>query len=41
MDIRPSGALLALGCALPVALAGWMSYHWLSRRARGHDGGES
>jgi Zn-dependent protease with chaperone function len=34
MDVSPTGALLALGCVLPVALAGWAMYRWLSHRAR-------
>jgi Zn-dependent protease with chaperone function len=34
MSLDPAGILLALGCAVPVALAAWASYRWLSRRMR-------
>jgi beta-lactamase regulating signal transducer with metallopeptidase domain len=33
MSLDPIGVLLALGCALPVALVGWVAYRWLARRA--------
>jgi Zn-dependent protease with chaperone function len=34
MSLAPVDVLLGLGCALPVALAGWAVYRSLSRRAR-------
>jgi Zn-dependent protease with chaperone function len=33
MSLDPIGVALALGCALPLAFAGWASYRWLARRA--------
>jgi Zn-dependent protease with chaperone function len=33
MSLDSAGVLFALGCALPLALAAWAAYRWLSRRA--------
>ncbi|MGH2947038.1 MAG: M48 family metalloprotease [Solirubrobacteraceae bacterium] len=34
MSLRPTDVVLGLSCGIPVAVAGWAAYRWLSRRAR-------
>jgi hypothetical protein len=34
MSLRPIDLALGLSCGIPVAVAGWALFGWLSRRAR-------
>jgi beta-lactamase regulating signal transducer with metallopeptidase domain len=34
MSVTPVGVLLALMCAVPIAVAGWVIHDWLARRTR-------